>query len=104
MHRHVASLLAVVLGMAGGAGVLAQEIPKTPPVAAAKGSQGTFSIGGGTYKLVHAVAYEAKVFDDFMIHVLASSEPIAAGWRGQSLRWPRLRFSRQPHRGHPLRF
>ena len=77
MRRHVVNLLAVVLGMGVGAGVLAQEIPKTPPVAAAKGSQGTFSIGGGTYKLVHAVAYEAKVFDDFMIHVLASSEPIA---------------------------
>ena len=77
MRRHVASLLAVVLGMAVGAELLAQEAPETSPVATAKGIQGTFLIGGGTYKLVHAVAYESKVFDDFMIHVLASSEPIA---------------------------
>jgi len=77
MRWYVASLLTVVSGMGVGAELFAQEAPKLPPAAAAKGSQGTFSIGGGTYKLVHAVAYEAKVFDDFMIHVLTSSEPIA---------------------------
>ena len=77
MCRHVANLLAVVWVVGVGVGLLAQEAPKTPAVAATKGSQGTFSIGGGTYKLAHAVAYEAKVFDDFIIHVLASSEPIA---------------------------
>ncbi|MEK6261800.1 MAG: hypothetical protein AABP62_24645 [Planctomycetota bacterium] len=78
MCRHVASLLSMVWVMGVVVELLAQEAPKSPATVAAKGSQGTFSIGGGTYKLMHAVAYEAKVFDDeYMIHVLASSEPIA---------------------------
>ena len=79
MCRHFSNLLAVVLEFGFVVGLFAQEAPPTikSPQVAAKSSEGVFSIGGKTYKLRHAVAYEAKVFDDFMIHVMASSEPIA---------------------------
>ena len=77
MQKHVASLMAVVLAMGFGNGLLAQDTPKAPAAAAVKGGQGTFKIGGAAYKLSHAVAYEAKVFDEIRINVLLSSEPIA---------------------------
>ena len=67
--------MTIVIGL--GVSAVAQEATTKTTQAKAHGSQGTFVIGGKTYKLVHAVAYEAKVFDDYMIHVLASSEPIA---------------------------
>ncbi len=73
MLRQAVGCLAVVLVL--GTGAIAQEVPAK--TASVPGSQGTLSIGGKTYKLIHAVAYESKVFDDYLISVLTSNEPIA---------------------------
>ncbi len=82
--------IALTLSLVFGSTVesFAQEKPaqKTAPRVDAQPVKGTFVIGGKSYSLTHAVAYEAKVFDDYMINVLASSEPIAVDKLKNALR------------------
>ena len=73
----VLCLLAAALFPAAGPAVAAEKpAESSPDVAKVKASTGTLSIEGTSYSLEHAVAYEAKVFDDKGLSVILSSKPI----------------------------
>ncbi len=75
MVWHVARLGWVTLGICCGVWLLADDTAKGQ--AAVRPAQGTLRIKDKTYQLEHAVAYEAKVFDQDAIEVILSSKPIA---------------------------
>ena len=76
MRRQITRLLLAVslLGLANQ--LIAQDVEKKPATAAAKPGEGTLVIRGMSYKLEHVVAYESKVFDDYLISVTLADKPL----------------------------
>jgi hypothetical protein len=88
MHWQVARLAVMVAAIGVCSFVLADEPAKDSapdkkkePIrgpAKGKACEGTFKLGGKTYKFEHVLAYESRIFDETMISVVVSDKAMSA--------------------------